>query len=331
MATLKDVAAKVGVSITTVSRVLNNRGSISQETKDKVFKVMKEMNYFPNEMARSLSNKNSHLIGLIVPYIDHTFFGVLTAAIEEACYKLGYKLFLCTSGGHSDREKELFSMLQANNVAGVLVCSRVVESSAYKESAIPLVSIERTIDDIPSISCDNYKGGVLAAQELIASGCEHLLLIGNRIVSEHLPAYLRYKGFRDECQRTGKAYSEHYIDSEDIFGKNLDKNVKDIIKRYPLTDGIFATSDVLAAHLFNSLGNSQEFPKRYKLVGFDGLDISEYCGISTIAQPIRQMGELAVDVLIKRINESLVAERYILPVSLIRRKTSCPQTSNKIK
>ena len=94
MATLKDVAEKVGVSITTVSRVMNGRGAISRETRDKVFAAMKELNYFPNEMARSLGNKSSHLIGLIVPYIDHAFFGILTAAIEEACYKSGISFFL---------------------------------------------------------------------------------------------------------------------------------------------------------------------------------------------------------------------------------------------
>ena len=130
MATLKDVAEKVG---TTVSRVMNGRGAISRETRDKVFAAMKELNYFPNEMARSLGNKSSHLIGLIVPYIDHAFFGILTAAIEEACYKSGYKLFFCTSGGNPNRERELFKMLCANNVAAVLrmnlcICRRMYRS-----------------------------------------------------------------------------------------------------------------------------------------------------------------------------------------------------------
>ena len=91
MVTLKDIAERVGVSITTVSRVLNGKGSISQETKDKVFQVMRELNYYPNEMARSLVNKNSHIIGLIVPYIDHPFFSALTAAIEEASSHAGYQ------------------------------------------------------------------------------------------------------------------------------------------------------------------------------------------------------------------------------------------------
>ena len=124
MVTLKDIAERVGVSITTVSRVLNGKGSISQETKDKVFQVMRELNYYPNEMARSLVSKNSHIIGLIVPYIDHPFFSALTAAIEEASSHAGYKLFLCISGGNQERELEQFAALQANNVAGVLVCTR---------------------------------------------------------------------------------------------------------------------------------------------------------------------------------------------------------------
>ena len=84
MVTLKDIAERVWVSITTVSRVLNGKGSISQETKDKVFQVMRELNYYPNEMARSLVNKNSHIIGLIVPYIDHPFFSALTASVHTS-------------------------------------------------------------------------------------------------------------------------------------------------------------------------------------------------------------------------------------------------------
>lgn len=321
MATLKDVAERVGVSITTVSRVLNNRGSISQKTKDQVFKAMKELDYFPNEMARSLSNKNSHLIGLIVPYIDHAFFSVLTAAIEEACYKTGYKLFFCTSGGHSDRERELFSVLRANNVAGALVCSRIPDASLYTDVDVPMVSIERTIEDVPSVSCDNYKGGVLAAQELLLSGCKAPMLFGNRIVSKDLPAELRYQGFRDACVKAGKPCSEYYIDAEDLFGKDLESDVRRAIKQFPKTDGIFATSDVLAARIINAQIGLEKGP-HIAVVGFDGVDISDYCAISTIAQPIRQMGELAVDLLIKRINGQMVPERSILPVSLIRRKTS---------
>lgn len=324
MATLKDVAARVGVSITTVSRVLNGRGSISEKTKAKVFQAMKELNYFPNEMARSLSNKNSHLIGLIVPYISHPFFGMLTDAIERACYQAGYKLLLCTSGNHPKREKELYSMLRANNVAGVLICSRIEDASTYFKNDFPLVSIERTIDNIPSVSCDNYKGGLLAAQELAASGCKHPLLFGNK-VSQYLPAYLRYQGFFEECTRLGLDLQQYYIDAEDLFGKDLAGNVQEVFKTYPETDGIFATSDVLAARIIGGLACAGRSLESLKIVGFDGSSVSEYGNISTIEQPVRQMGELAVDILIKRISGNMVPERSILPVVFLRRSTSGPK------
>ena len=219
MATLKDVAEKVGVSITTVSRVMNGRGAISRETRDKVFAAMKELNYFPNEMARSLGNKSSHLIGLIVPYIDHAFFGILTAAIEEACYKSGYKLFFCTSGGNPNRERELFTMLCANNVAGVLVAAAFTDESLYMQTDVPIVTIERMIEDVPLFPAIIIRA-VLAAQELLlASGCKSPLLFGNRIISNQLPAALRYKGFQDACAKNGSPCSEYYIDAEDLFGK----------------------------------------------------------------------------------------------------------------
>lgn len=320
MATLKDIAQRVGVSVTTVSRVLNGKGSISWETKDKVFEAIEELDYHPNEMARSLVNRNSHLIGLIVPYIDHAFFSTLTAAVEDACYNAGYKLLLCASGGQGDREREQLTTLRSNNVAGVLVCSRQ-ESAPLEMVDIPKVSIERTIEGVPSVSCDNYQGGVLAAQELLASGCKAPLLFGNRTISMYLPAYLRYQGFLETCQKAGVACGEYYIDAEDLFGKDLENDLQRAKERFPETDGIFATSDILAARIQSA---SQDlFPEwGVPLIGFDGVDVSEYCNISTVAQPVCEMGQLAVKLLIDMINGEEVPESSILPVSFIQRGSS---------
>lgn len=326
MATLKDIAERVGVSITTVSRVLNGKGSISQETKDKVFQVMKELNYYPNEMARSLVNRNSHLIGLIVPYINHAFFSALTAAVEEACSANGYKLFLCTSGGNLDRERDQFATLQGNNVAGVLVCSRHLENVLSLRD-VPVVSVERTMEGVPSLACDNYQGGVLAAQELLASGCQMPLLFGNRIVSNKLPAYRRYQGFIETCRKAGCPCGEYYIDAEDLFGENLEADIRRARSLFPQADGLFVTSDVLAASIQATLW--RVFPGwvgSVPIVGFDGVDVSNYCNLSTVAQPIRQMGEQAVRTLIACINGEEVPETTILPVSLVRRQSSGPST-----
>lgn len=329
MVTLKDIAERVGVSITTVSRVLNGKGSISQETKDKVFQVMRELNYYPNEMARSLVNKNSHIIGLIVPYIDHPFFSALTAAIEEASSHAGYKLFLCISGGNQERELEQFAALQANNVAGVLVCTRDSHNmdELLNRRNIPLVSIERSIEGVPSVACDNYKGGVLAAQELLASGCKAPLLFGNRIVSSRIPAFGRYQGFLETCRQAGCPCNAYYIEAEDLFGKHLEEDILHARELYPHTDGIFATSDVLAAGIQTALWRlAPDYPASLPLVGFDGVSVSEYCRISTVAQPIYQMGEQAVLTLVQLINGEEAPASSILPVRFIRRKRSGPRS-----
>lgn len=322
MANLKQIAARVGVSEATVSRAINGNKSISKATRDKVLTVMKEMNYVPNEVARSLTSRsNSHIIGLIVPYINHSFFSTLTAAIEESCYKAGYRLFLCTSAGKIERERELLDMFRASNVAGILVCSRVDDGTDYIACGVPLVSIERNFDHVPSVSCDNYQGGVLAANELYEQGVRHPLMIGNQHdSSSYLPANLRYQGFTHACKQLGAPCQEIYLEKEDLFGRGIADALLGTLEKNPLIDGIFTTSDVLAVRVSHILSSSDK--KTRPIIGFDGLDLTEYNDITTVAQPITQMGQMAVDVLIRRINGLLIPERSILPVKLIPRKST---------
>ena len=245
--------------------------------------------------------------------------------MEEACSANGYKLFLCTSGGNLDRERDQFATLQGNNVAGVLVCSRHLENVLSLRD-VPVVSVERTMEGVPSVACDNYQGGVLAAQELLASGCQMPLLFGNRIVSNKLPAYRRYQGFIETCRKAGCPCGEYYIDAEDLFGENLEADIRRARSLFPQADGLFVTSDVLAASIQTVLWRLvPDWAGKLPLVGFDGVSVSDYCRISTVAQPIRQMGEMAVKKLIRLINGEEVEESSILPVSFIRRSSSGPR------
>lgn len=319
MVTIKDVAEHAGVSVTTVSRVMNNRGAISEKTRKKVMASIEELDYHPNELARSLLSKHSKLIGVIVPYLDHPFFSRLAESIENACYKNGYKMLLCTSGNRSEKEREMVSMLRANKVDGILLCSRIDDASIYSEYELPMVSIERTIENLPSVSCDNYQGGVLAAQILINGGCNHPLVFGNK-TGEYFPARFRYQGFRDECQRCGVEYREYLLDEDDLFAESFARNMNVIIDENRTLDGIFATSDVLAARAYmNFLDKGLSTPKDFQLIGFDGIDISDYFNISTIAQPIKQMGEFSLEILLKRISGQIVPNQSILPVLPIKR------------
>ena len=319
MANIKDVAREAGVSVATVSRIMNNRGSISEKTRQKVFAVMKELDYHPNEMARYLQTGRSHILGLVIPYIDHPFFSLLTAAISEACQNRGYRLMLCTSGDHPDREQDMVSMLRGNKVDGILITSRAESASMYAELSMPVVSIERTIPQVPSISCDNYAGGVIAAQTLQKAGCRKVLVVGNA-VKPFLPAKLRHDGFREECERLGLPCEFFLLSPDDL---NASEGFQQMLQQHPDVDGYFVTGDTLAVRLTKELQDAGKLaPRDYKLVGFDGLDISDYFNVTTVAQPIREMGELAVDTLLRRIEGQLVPSQSILPVQLIERSSA---------
>jgi len=300
---------------------MNNRGSISEKTRKKVLKAMKDLDYHPNEMARSLQTRRTHIIGAIIPYLDHPFFSQLAAAIENACYSMGYKLMICTSGESAEKEREMVSMLRSNKVDGMLVCSRMADASVYGEYELPIVSIERTIDRVPSVSCDNYQGGVIAAQVLARCGSKYPALIGNE-VETYLPAYLRFLGFRDECKKLGIEPVEYMVELDDLFGENFQRTMADFICAHPEIDGLFGTGDILAVR---ALGEFMTIGKRlgsFPAIGFDGTDITEYLGVTTIAQPIKQMGEYAIELLIRRIENKQVPEQSILPVALVERRST---------
>lgn len=202
MATIVDVAEYAGVSVATVSRMMNSPDVVSEKTKKKIHKAMQELHYQPNAMARALQQKKSNIIGLVLPYINYAFFSELTDAVEESCHEHGYKLMLCKSGEHQEREQEMFSILQANKVDGILVCSRFGEADVFKNYEFPVVSIEREIEGITSIMADDYAGGRMAARELTTCGSKHPLIIGSR-VPEYLPGTDRIRGFEEECAKAG--------------------------------------------------------------------------------------------------------------------------------
>ena len=203
MATIKDIAARAGVTATTVSRVINNRGYISEETRKKVTQAMQEMNYQPNELARSLAKAHSNTIGVIVPHISHPFFSKMISALESAAAKRGYKILLCNSKDQPEKETEYLDMFISNRVTGVVMASRDVQIEKFHDLKIPIVNFEREENtEAITIQCDNEQGGALAASHLADCGCRHLLHFGG-IVGRDMPADRRADGFLRVCRERG--------------------------------------------------------------------------------------------------------------------------------
>jgi LacI family sucrose operon transcriptional repressor len=325
MATIKDVAERAGVAVGTVSRVLNSRGVISDKLRKKVHKAMRDLDYEPNEIARSLQKRKSSYIGVIVTQTDHYFFSRLLQAIERTCSSKGYKLLLRISDGDIIKENEFAATLRAFKADGLLLCGWTVGASVYENFEIPVVTIDRILEgDVPFVTCDNRQGGVFAARALLSGGCRHPLVLESdtNIPGKHDSP--REEAFCDECIRRGiqpVSYRSHKQQAENP--SSYRDYFRTLLEAHPETDGIFATSDKAAAGAvvtYRELGC--RIPEDIQIVGFDGLDISEYLGITTITQPVEQIGSFALDMLFKKMEGKLVPRASILPVHLIERETT---------
>lgn len=326
VAKLIDVAKKAGVSVTTVSRVINNHGYLSEKTKQNVFKAMKELNYQPNSLARSLHGKKMHLIGVIFPSITNPLFAQLIQEIENCLFAQGYKIILCNAGKDKEKEREYIKMLLANQVDGIIAGAHNLGIDEYQQLGLPIVSFDRRLsDNVPIVSCDNYQGIKLAVRDLIQAGCKNIYFLGNKQTKGN-PTDERLKAYLDTIK---EANMESHICSVSFGDSPLLKNMtihQMLADDHP--DGVVCTDDLTAILLIQEAKKMDiDIPKDLKVIGFDGTDeIQTYHSeLSTIAQPISEMAALLVKLLLERIDnpsKKLSQMHYKFPVKLIKSKTT---------
>ncbi len=325
MATIKDVAEITRLSVTTVSRVLNNRGYISKETRDKVYAAMKQINYQPNEVARSLSKQVTKTIGVIVPHINHPYWAEVISNLESQVYLHKYKIIFLNYKEKHEMLKEYMDLCASNRVAGIILCSGTVSAEDVQLLGIPVVMMERYVENGTAVvECDNYSGGGLAAKHLIEKGCKNVMCIGG-IMDNEMPADVRTIGFVDICKKYNITYTEATTSMKQYNGMEYHEGIERLLLENPQIDGIFVSSDVIAAQVVQVCAKmNKKIPQEIKLVGFDDVSISRLTTprITTIHQPIKEMAETAIDVLIRATKGQVVPNRTILPVTLVEREST---------
>lgn len=325
MPTIKDVAERAGVSVTTVSRVLNNRGYISEATRKKVYKAMEELDYQPNEVARSLFRKRSNIIGLIVPTVAHPFFAELTAYVETYAYSRGYKVLVCNSQLDASKEQEYIWMLRRNQVDGIIMASHTLEVEEYKKLSLPVVTFERFISNrIPYVTSDNYQGGKLAVELLLARGCKK---IAHMCGSLHLDmlANQRHRAFVDVAEQRNVPYFTVETDINVFEMDKYEQLLADLMRQHPDIDGLFLNSDIMAiaaVKVCRKLG--KRIPEDVKIVGYDDVAIASLVSpqITTIRQPLAEMSKLSVKLIENMVEGKQVKVENCLPVELVERETT---------
>lgn len=273
MANIKDVARKAECGIATVSRVINKSGYVKKETREKIEKVIKELNYQPNEIARSMTLQKNHIIAFILPNSKHLFFGELLYHMEEELFNYGYKLMLCNSSEQLEKEIVYLDMLKNNRVDGVILLTNN-DVEKYLNKSLPIVSFDRWFPDVPLVASDNYQGGVLAAEELLEKGCKKLMFIGDDAQGDFTDVDTdvskRRLGFIDHLSSKGindvinlEYPLKNYFVSEDQF--------EHLLTPYPEVDGIFCISDSVAYTIIKVLrAKGKRVPEDIKVIGYDG-------------------------------------------------------------
>ncbi|SIO18472.1 transcriptional regulator, LacI family [Carnobacterium alterfunditum] len=314
MTTIKEVAKLAGVSVATVSRALNNSGYVSEAARKKVEAAVEELNFYPNEVARSLYQKKSKLIGLLLPDIANPFFPLIAKGVEDGVNQRGYSLLLGNVEDDLEKEKDYLKIFLQNNIAGVI---SAVQGDAKEIKKMPFVTLDRVESDRDlAVHSDDYTGGMLAA-EVIADRDpkEIVIMVGPKDVPS---SAMRLAG-------NEKVLKERHLDyqlfqTQSYKFELAEQTAHQFFETFPQADSVIASNDVYAIALMKeATKRGQRIPEEFQIIGYDDMPFSRmmYPGLSTIAQPAYEMGYKGAELLCDILEKGFVENgRIQLPVTL---------------
>ncbi len=328
--TIKDIAKKAGVSITTVSRVLNQKEEgMTEETREKVMRVIEEAQYQPNQFARGLVTKQSKLLGLIVPTIANPFFPELCRGAEDEANKRNYSLVICNSDDQSEKEERYLRVLKEQQVDGIILSSkdRLTPSSEelIKEGKIPCALLDRGIEGkkYTAVYLDNETGGYLAGKHLTDLGHRNIACISGPYSIKN--SFERVRGFRLALEKVGLDYHKLLQTEGDFTIESGYEHAKNLLMTNNIT-AIFACNDLMAFGVYQAAHELNiKIPEELSVIGFDDIPIvsSLIPKLTTIRQDTYEMGRKAVELLINQIETGKTESVQFSP-SLITRESTAP-------
>ncbi|EAD3323165.1 LacI family transcriptional regulator [Listeria monocytogenes] len=323
---IKDIAKLSGVSVATVSRVINDNGRFSEETREKVLAVIKETNYQMNFSAKSLRMNKSFSVGILVPDISNYFFSSVVQQIEAILFDQGYSTIICNTGCNLDKEMAYLNMLESKMVDGLIVISGADEFGfkyTNAENGIPYVCIDRQPKDKKDtifISSNHYQGAFEATEALIHAGVKSPVIFMHSRQSSS--AKERLKGFQDALKKNNIRYDPDVSKfTVDLQIHDYQKSIITFVNEVTTMDGIFAINDNIALELLNLLPTiGKKIPNDIKVIGFDDTPQCNYTvpKLSSVKQNIPKIAQITVDNLITIIKNPKQKKRIteIVPVEL---------------
>ena len=344
--TIKEVAARCNVGVSTVSRALNNHPDINEETREKIMKVIKETGFIPNNSARNLKMRESNSIGLLVKGIYNTFFGDMIRIISEAAQKKGYSLILRHIDKDEDEVDAALALVLEQKLKGIVFLGGnfTHDSKKLKKLGIPFVfstigkDVEGRNDSgkltYSNVAVDDEKAGFEAVEYLINEGHRNIAIVTEDL-SEPSVGMLRYRGYCRALEKHGikvqsrlvyeiGGFGDHYTMAngyaagQKLFGENRD------------ITGIFCIADVLAIGVCRAAAEMGiTIPGELSVMGFDGIEMTEYYNpkLTTVAQPIERMAQVTAAHLFDLIDGTSEPQDIVMPAELVIRESTGPCNS----
>lgn len=326
-ATIYDIANKAGVSIATVSRVFNNSGNVSDKAKSKVLAVAEEMGYHPQAFAQGLASRKNNTVMIVVPVISNYFFMEILGGVQDKLSELNYELSIFNISPNKDLKKQVEHVLKRRWAEGYLFVSIHLEDKDWKSFQkydVPITLVDEYFEGFDSVSVDNAQGAYRAVKALYECGHRRIALLSALETSK--PIKDRLKGYKKALDELGLPFDKNLVVKGDTMNRDGFTEragyeaMNKILNMDPAPDACFCASDIQAVGALKAM---QDAGKSIPIIGYDDIELAEYMGLSTIRQPMREMGFFATQNLIDRMNNpaKAVSQTIYTPELITRSST----------
>ncbi|EPU3838681.1 substrate-binding domain-containing protein [Providencia stuartii] len=331
MATIKDVAREAGVSVATVSRVINQSPKASKMSIAAVKSAMNKLGYRPNAAARALVNQSSNTIGVLVNDVSDPFFGTMVKAVDAVAHKNGKHILICNGYHTAQEERQSIELLINNRCDALVIHSKALsdeELIEFAEEVPSMVLINRRIEAIADrcISLNNYKGAYFATEHLIRQGHTKIAYISSDHKIED--AEQRLLGYRDALKKHAISLPESYIEYGKPYGEGGEQAMTNLLTKSLEITAVVGYNDFMAAGAIAVLDeNDIHSPEQVSVIGFDDVLIARYIHprLTTIRYPIQMMAERATELALALArNENIEAGGLIYSPTLVQRNSVRP-------
>ena len=308
--TIYDIAREAHVGIGTVSRMFNNRPNVSDETRSRILSVAEKMRYQPHASAQALARKHAYTLSVIIPFFTNYFSIEVLKGMQDTLAETGYDILLHGVNNTEQIEDFLRRGMKKGRVDGMIFVSMALSDKHTKqilEQKIPVVLVDTFRPEFDSLRVKNYEGALHATQHLIRLGHKRIGMINANMRS--FPAQERFKGFKEALQGSGLELCTECIvsstnDKQDGFNKNAGYTaMKELLeRRTPPPSAVFVSSDVQAIGVLSAMEEQGlRAPENIAIVSYDDIELAKHFHLTTMHQPMYEMGELAIRRIIHRI------------------------------